>query len=88
MHRDPDGVDLWRAEVTPDEVGAWTFAIEGWGDPVATWRHNAEIKIPAGIDVELMFTEGARCCERAATSSPRQHEGRPVAARDAVKAMP
>ncbi|MGN6129783.1 MAG: maltotransferase domain-containing protein, partial [Nocardioidaceae bacterium] len=44
MHQDPDGVDLWRAEFTPDEVGPWTFAIESWSDPLATWRHNAEIK--------------------------------------------
>ena len=33
--------------------------IEGWSDPFATWRHDAEIKIPAGLDVELMFAEGA-----------------------------
>jgi starch synthase (maltosyl-transferring) len=56
MRKDPEEPGLWHAVVSPDEPGAWTFEIEGWGDPVATWRHNAEIKIPAGIDVELMFT--------------------------------
>jgi starch synthase (maltosyl-transferring) len=50
--------NVWLADVRPDEVGAWTFEIEGWSDPIATWRHAAEIKIPAGIDVELMFAEG------------------------------
>ena len=32
--------------------------------PVATWQHDAGIKIPAGVDVELMFTEGALLLER------------------------
>jgi starch synthase (maltosyl-transferring) len=72
MHRVPDEVDLWRADVTPDSVGLWSFEIESWGDPVATWRHNAEIKIPAGIDVELMFTEGALLLERAAAGLPKR----------------
>jgi starch synthase (maltosyl-transferring) len=79
-------VDLWKAEVVPDTVGAWTFAIQSWSDPVATWRHNAEIKIPAGIDVELMFTEGALLLERAAGELPRRAAGRKVL-NDAVKAV-
>ena len=35
--------------------------IESWSDPYATWRHAAEIKIAAEIDVELMLLEGALC---------------------------
>ncbi len=54
------GSDRWTVDVTLQEQGAWTFAVEGWSDPYGTWRHNAEIKIPAGIDVELMFAEGRR----------------------------
>ena len=42
-----------------------------WCDPVATWQHDAEIKIPAGIDVELMFTEGALLLERARGDAAR-----------------
>ena len=38
--------------------GHWTFRVEGWSDPWETWVHNAEIKIPAGIDVALVCTEG------------------------------
>ncbi len=72
MRKDGEKPDLWHAEVTPDEPGAWTFEIEGWSDPVATWRHNAEIKIPAGIDVELMFTEGALLLERLAAELPKR----------------
>ncbi|HET6653874.1 MAG TPA: alpha-1,4-glucan--maltose-1-phosphate maltosyltransferase [Nocardioides sp.] len=86
MVRQPKAVDLWQAEVVPDTVGAWTFEIQSWSDPVATWRHNAEIKIPAGIDVELMFTEGALLLERAAAGLPRRAPGRKVLT-DAVKAV-
>ncbi len=37
------GTDRWHATVVPTDEGAWTFAIEAWGDPVATWRHKVEV---------------------------------------------
>ncbi|MCD6639070.1 MAG: alpha-1,4-glucan--maltose-1-phosphate maltosyltransferase [Nocardioides sp.] len=58
------GTDRWEAWVTPDAVGDWTFEIHSWSDPLATWQHDAGIKIPAGVDVELMFTEGGLLLER------------------------
>ncbi|WP_329001646.1 DUF3416 domain-containing protein [Kribbella sp. NBC_00709] len=64
------GSDRWTVDVTLQEQGAWTFAVEGWSDPYGTWRHNAEIKIPAGIDVDLMFAEGAAFFDRAAAGVP------------------
>src|SRR5687768_8189839 len=66
MRRDLAEGSTWLATVVPDQVGAWGFEVHAWGDPVATWRHNAEIKVPAGIDTELMFAEGALVLERAA----------------------
>ena len=57
----PDRYDAW---VTPDAAGAWTFEIQAWSDPVATWQHAAGLKIPAGVDVDLMFTEGRLLLER------------------------
>jgi starch synthase (maltosyl-transferring) len=86
MTRDGEKPDLWHAAFTPDEVGAWTFEIEAWSDPVATWRHNAEIKIPAGIDVALMFTEAALLLERLAKSLPRRSAQRRTVD-DAIKAV-
>ncbi len=74
MHPDATEPGLWHASVTPDSTGAWTFEIEGWSDPVATWRHDAEIKIPAGLDVELMFAEGALVLERVAALLPKRSE--------------
>jgi starch synthase (maltosyl-transferring) len=54
----PIGFDWWTASVRMDREGLWTFRVEGWSDPWETWVHNAEIKIPAGIDVHLVCTEG------------------------------
>ena len=54
----PLGFDWWTTSVTLETAGAWTFRVEGWSDPWETWVHNAEIKIPAGIDVSLVCTEG------------------------------
>src|SRR3954469_25408858 len=56
--------DRYDASVTPDAPGSWTFEVQAWSDPIATWEHNAGIKIPAGVDVELMFTEGRLLLER------------------------
>ncbi|MFF0886586.1 alpha-1,4-glucan--maltose-1-phosphate maltosyltransferase [Streptomyces sp. NPDC003456] len=65
------GSDRWGAEVTPHAAGRWTFRVEAWSDPVATWRHAAGIKVPAGIDPGLVLEEGAELLERAAAGVPR-----------------
>ncbi|MFJ6661840.1 maltotransferase domain-containing protein, partial [Streptomyces sp. NPDC091377] len=64
------GSDRWGADVTPDAQGHWTFRVEGWADPITTWRRNAQIKIPAGIDTGLVLEEGAELHERAAAGVP------------------
>jgi len=58
------GVDVWGGVVVPDHEGLWSFTIEAWGDPWATWLHRADIKVPAGIDMELELEEGALLLER------------------------
>ncbi|WP_369194205.1 alpha-1,4-glucan--maltose-1-phosphate maltosyltransferase [Streptomyces djakartensis] len=65
------GSDRWGAEVTPNAAGRWTYRVEAWSDPVATWRHAAGIKVPAGIDPGLVLEEGAELLERAAAGVPR-----------------
>ncbi|WP_369225571.1 alpha-1,4-glucan--maltose-1-phosphate maltosyltransferase [Streptomyces sp. R39] len=66
------GTDRWGATVTVDgKPGRWTYQVEAWGDPVTTWRHHAQIKIPAGIDTDLVLEEGARLYERAAAGVPK-----------------
>ncbi|MFE2053434.1 maltotransferase domain-containing protein, partial [Streptomyces sp. NPDC059459] len=64
------GTDRWGATVTAGEPGLWTYTVEAWGDPVTTWRHHARIKVPAGIDTDLVLEEGARLYERAAAGVP------------------
>ncbi|MFF8194783.1 alpha-1,4-glucan--maltose-1-phosphate maltosyltransferase [Streptomyces bobili] len=68
------GTDRWGADVTPDAPGHWTYTVEGWSDPVSTWRHHARIKIPAGIDTDLVLEEGALLYERAAAGIPEAEE--------------
>ncbi|MGW7266443.1 alpha-1,4-glucan--maltose-1-phosphate maltosyltransferase [Streptomyces sp. NPDC054842] len=64
------GTDRWGATVSVPTEGHWTYAVEAWSDPVATWRHHAGIKVPAGMDTELVLEEGARLYERAAAGLP------------------
>ncbi|MFE4679814.1 alpha-1,4-glucan--maltose-1-phosphate maltosyltransferase [Streptomyces sp. NPDC056721] len=74
------GSDRWGADITPTGVGNWTYTVEAWGDPVSSWRRSAGIKVPAGIDTELILEEGAALHERAAAGVPER------AGRDAVLA--
>ncbi len=77
MHPFGEEPDRWTADVTPPAEGDWTFHVEAWSDPVASWLHVAEIKLPAEIDVELTSEDGARLFSRAAEALPRgQTDGR------------
>ncbi|MGW3669421.1 maltotransferase domain-containing protein, partial [Streptomyces sp. NPDC005141] len=65
------GTDRWGAAVSAGKEGRWTYTVEAWGDPVTTWRHHAGIKIPAGMDTELVLEEGALLYERAVAAMPK-----------------
>ncbi|MBM9460375.1 DUF3416 domain-containing protein [Nocardioides sp. zg-536] len=69
---DRHSVDRYEAWVQPDSTGPWAFEVHAWSDPVATWQHAAGIKIPAGLDVELMFAEGALLLERVLAGVPKR----------------
>ncbi|MGH3327047.1 MAG: maltotransferase domain-containing protein, partial [Streptomycetales bacterium] len=79
------GLDRWAADVTPTSEGRWTYQIEAWADPVADWLRAASIKVPAGIDTELMLEEGALLLHRVAQRAP-EGGGRETL-RDAVTAL-
>ncbi|MGH3205523.1 MAG: maltotransferase domain-containing protein, partial [Streptosporangiaceae bacterium] len=82
------GTDRYGADVTVTCEGLWRFHVEAWADPIASWHHDAAIKIPAGQDVELMLTEGALLFERAARRIPQPPgAARPAAARTALRAL-
>ncbi|NNG18969.1 alpha-1,4-glucan--maltose-1-phosphate maltosyltransferase [Naumannella sp. ID2617S] len=66
---EPVGFDRWEAWIRPDRMGAWKFRVEGWDDPWHTWEHHAEIKLPAGLDVELVLGEGRLLYAEAAAAA-------------------
>ena len=70
------GLNHWVSEITADRPGLWHYRVEGWSDPYGTWVHDATIKVAAGVDVELMLTEGALLMSRAAKQPGRSGTGR------------
>ncbi|UYM05899.1 maltotransferase domain-containing protein [Solicola gregarius] len=62
------GNDAFEGWVEAPSTGAWTFRVESWADPYATWVHDAEVKVAAGVDTELMLAEGVVLLERARDS--------------------
>ncbi len=85
MHEVAGQVSRMAATVCPDREGAWSFEVQSWSDPIATWLHDAGIKIRAGVDVELMFTEGVRLLDRVASSQDHRGRGLEKPQQDAVK---
>jgi starch synthase (maltosyl-transferring) len=68
--------DVFHGQFSPSSVGLWTFRIDGWGDPIATWRKNVTAKLDAGQSESELSNDllvGARLLERAAAGAPRQH---------------
>ena len=67
--------DVFQGQFVPDSVGLWTFRVDGWGDPIATWRRGVTAKLDAGqgeaeLSNDLLL--GARLLERAAAGTPRK----------------
>ncbi|OKL46448.1 alpha-1,4-glucan--maltose-1-phosphate maltosyltransferase [Boudabousia liubingyangii] len=59
------GLDRYEAWLVPPTTGAYSFQIESYSDPYATWCHDAAAKIHAGIDTELVFAQGVELFNRA-----------------------
>jgi starch synthase (maltosyl-transferring) len=62
------GTDRWETWAKLDRTGAWRFRVQAYGDDWASWLHNADIKVPLGQDVELVFAEGTQLLKRAGTN--------------------
>ncbi len=86
MHDVADQPLKMTARVRTDVEGPWTYQIESWSDTIGTWVHDATIKIRAGVDVELMFTEGVLVLERVLAEGGLDASEKAVV-QDAVKAF-
>ncbi|GAB3605833.1 alpha-1,4-glucan--maltose-1-phosphate maltosyltransferase [Conyzicola nivalis] len=64
LHPGAPGTDAWHTSAQVDAPGTWIYRIQAYSDDWATWLHNAEIKIPAGIDVDVMITMGLQLLAR------------------------
>ena len=89
MTLDNEGLSWWSATVVADRPGWWTYRVEGWSDPYATWLHDATIKVEADIDSELMLEEGVLVLRRALASPglAALPDADTLAVRDAVTAL-
>jgi starch synthase (maltosyl-transferring) len=80
--------DRWIATVVPDREGRWTFQVEAWSDPLATWHHAVEVKIAAGQGPEDLandLEEGARLLDRVAAEASDEWRGRVTDAAAALR---
>ncbi len=72
------GLDRWETQVQLQRQGRWHYRVWAYADAWATWHHNAEVKIPAGIDVELMFQIGSQLLATAGKETDRTSAHRKV----------
>ncbi len=66
--------DVFHGQFVPDEVGLWTFRVDGWGDPISSWRHAVTAKLEAGQSESELSNDllvGARLLDRAAAGLPQ-----------------
>jgi len=66
--------DVFHGQFTPDRMGLWTFRVDGWGDPITSWRRAVSAKLDAGQgeeDLDNDLVMGAVLLERAAAGVPR-----------------
>ncbi|WP_423809775.1 alpha-1,4-glucan--maltose-1-phosphate maltosyltransferase [Propionibacterium acidifaciens] len=69
---EPMGLDIWTARVPLGAPGDYSFRIEAFDDRWRTWRHNAAIKVAAGIDIPLVCAEGRLMLDEAAEAARTQ----------------
>lgn len=74
MRPTPTNQDQSNAFFVPDVPGDWTFRVDAWSDPMATWRHAITTKIEAGQDSDELYNDfehGAQLFERASALVPQ-----------------
>ncbi|MFB9907925.1 alpha-1,4-glucan--maltose-1-phosphate maltosyltransferase [Allokutzneria oryzae] len=71
------GLDDFAAAIVPDAEGMWTFRVDAWSDPWATWLHAVEVKVAAGQGAAELANDlesGARLIDRVARRPDRRRD--------------
>ena len=63
---------VFHGQFVPDRVGLWGFRVDGWSDPIRSWREAVASKLDAGqgegeLDNDLLI--GAEMFDRAAAAA-------------------
>lgn len=77
--------DRWHGEFPLTEVGSWTFTVEAWPDVFATWQHELEKKIDAGLDVSSELLEGGAIVRKAVARSAGLTKAKLTAAAESME---
>lgn len=80
--------DVFHGQFTPDQVGLWGFRVDGWADPLTSWRHSVTAKLDAGqgeAELNNDLLVGADLLDRAAAEIPPAARGRVVSAATALR---
>ncbi|MET0966768.1 MAG: alpha-1,4-glucan--maltose-1-phosphate maltosyltransferase [Nakamurella sp.] len=67
LAREADWSSRFTATVVPDRLGLWTYTVQAWSDPLASWRSAIEAKVAAGqsaADLSNDLEIGARLLSR------------------------
>jgi starch synthase (maltosyl-transferring) len=73
-----EGDDRWTAVAVPDRPGVWSYRVEAWSDPWATWRQGMLAHLEAGRTAQDLANEleiGARLLERHAEQAAADRAG-------------
>ncbi|MEV4315720.1 alpha-1,4-glucan--maltose-1-phosphate maltosyltransferase [Actinocrispum sp. NPDC049592] len=96
MQPHPVEPDIFTSLIVPDTEGLWTYRVDAWSDPWATWRHTVEVKVGAMQSAEELANDlenGARLLDRVSRRPNRNGEKRVLtsaaqALRDTGRALP
>ncbi|WIK59373.1 DUF3416 domain-containing protein [Actinotignum urinale] len=72
------GLGRYEAWLTPQTTGNYSYFVRAWSDTFATWKHNAEMKLPLDQDVDLVFLEADHLLRRVSKLLPRGSKDRPL----------
>jgi starch synthase (maltosyl-transferring) len=64
----PLGNDAWEAAVVPSRIGPHRIVVEAWTDRHATWASKVQVKLEAGLPIDLEIAEGVELLEPWATA--------------------